>query len=90
MAGRLCRFVTLAFLLLYIAALGLLAVGTFGLFGAEKDPLSGVFLVPLGVPWAMMIDAAPDAAAPWLAMAAPALNLAIIAGICRLVNRPRA
>jgi len=49
--SRFCRTVPGVFLALYLIALALLLVGTLGLFGAERDPLSGVFLVPLGVPW---------------------------------------
>ncbi len=29
---------------LYLVALALLLIGTFGLFGQEQDPLSGIFL----------------------------------------------
>jgi len=34
----------------YLIALVVAAAGTVGLFGIEKDPLSGVFLIPLGFP----------------------------------------
>jgi hypothetical protein len=39
------------FLLLYAAAFALFMVGTFGWFGQDQDPLSGVFLILLGLPW---------------------------------------
>ena len=42
-----CRIVVWIFAVLYVAAIVLLLVGTFGLFGNEKDPLSGIFLLPL-------------------------------------------
>lgn len=38
------------FVVLYLLALALLAIGTFGWFGQEQDPLSGVFLLPFGLP----------------------------------------
>lgn len=37
--SRTCSWILSAFLLLYLAALCLLVVGTFGLFGNERDPL---------------------------------------------------
>jgi hypothetical protein len=46
-----CRIVVSAFVLAYAVALVALVVGVFGLFGAERDPLAAVFLVPLGMPW---------------------------------------
>jgi hypothetical protein len=81
--NRPCRWLIGAFVLLYLAALGLLAVGTFGLFGAERDPLSAVFLLPLGLPWNRWIDAFPEAAGPWLAVATPLLNLLLAVLVCR-------
>ena len=85
--SRLCKAVTVGFAVLYVCALGLLAIGTFGLFGAERDPLSGVFLLPLGLPWVRFIDHTPDALRPWLAAAAPLLNLLILWVGCRLLHR---
>ncbi|MCK0129108.1 hypothetical protein [Erythrobacter sp. F6033] len=61
----------------YVAALALLAIGTFGLFEQDRDPLSGVFLLPLGMPWNFLAD--------WLgisgmatALVAPAINAAVL------------
>jgi hypothetical protein len=86
---RACRIVVYAFLLLYLFALGLLAVGTFGLFGAERDPLAGVFLIPLGLPWNRLIDAFPAASHPWLAAGAPLLNFLILWSVCRALRAGR-
>ncbi len=61
-AAKACRLVTAIFAALYVLALGLLTVGTSGLFGQPRDPLSGVFLIPLGLLWNRMIDAFPEAA----------------------------
>ena len=55
-----CRWLLIVLALLYVAALGLWLVGTFGLFGQERDPLAGVFLVPLGWPWNRAVDMAPE------------------------------
>lgn len=65
-------------------ALAVLLIGTFGLFGQERDPLAGVFLIPLGLPWVLWLDGFPEVALPWLAVMAPLLNLAILTVLCRL------
>ena len=62
--GRACRALLAAFLVLYLAAFALLAIGTFGLFGSERDPLAGVFLVPLGLPWNRLLGGFPEAMRP--------------------------
>lgn len=87
MMSNACQTVTGVCIVLYLAALALLLIGTFGLFGQERDPLSGVFLLPLGLPWNQFLGRFPDAALPWLAAAAPLVNLAILRLICRLVAR---
>jgi hypothetical protein len=86
---RACRIVVYAFLVLYLFALGLLAVGTFGLFGAERDPLSAIYVMVLGLPWTRLIDAFPAALHPWLAVGAPLLNLLILWAICRAFHAGR-
>jgi hypothetical protein len=85
--SRFCRIVTIGFAVLYACALGLFAIGTLGLFGVERDPLSAVFVLTLGLPWIRLIDASPDALRPWLATAAPLLNLLILWAGCRLLHR---
>ena len=57
---RACKFVAGLFALLYAAALFLFLVGTFGWFGSPRGPLAGIFLVPLGLPWSLMLDWAPS------------------------------
>ncbi len=85
--AKACRLVTTIFAALYVLALVLLTVGTFGLFGQPRDPLSGVFLIPLGLPWNRMIDGFPEAVWPWLASAAPLVNIAILIIACRVFKR---
>lgn len=71
------RWPFVGFAALYVLALAPLAVSTFGLFGQEEDPASGVFLLPLGLPW--------NALADWLGaegvaviLLAPLVNVAIL------------
>jgi hypothetical protein len=84
---RLCTVSLVAFAALYMLALALFAVGTFGLFGARTGPLSGVFLIPLGLPWNRLIDVFPEPSWPWLAAAAPAVNLVLLGLVCRRTIR---
>ncbi|GGD63143.1 hypothetical protein [Croceicoccus mobilis] len=83
------RIVCGAFIALYVAAFALLIIGTFGLFGQEQDPLSGVFLLPLGLPWNWLADKA-GLGGPIPAIVAPAINLAILLFACRCCRRRRA
>lgn len=75
--------------MLYVAALALFGIGTFGLFGQEQDPLAGVFLVPLGLPWNLWLNGLPDAVRLWLAVLAPALNVFLLAALCRVATSSR-
>lgn len=81
-----CRIALAAFVALYLLALIIALPGTFGLFGIETDPLAGVFLIPLGLPWNLLIDAFPAPLWPWLAAAAPLLNLLGLWTVCRAVR----
>ena len=77
-----CSLVVIAFSVLYALAVGLFMIGTFGLFGSPSGPLAGVFLVPLGLPWNLVLDVFPEPLWPTLAALAPALNLIILVLIC--------
>jgi hypothetical protein len=79
-----CRIATWLFALAWLAALALLAVGALGLFGQQRDPLSGAFLMPLGLPWNLVLDIFPPEPRFWLAALVPGLNLAIIVALCRM------
>lgn len=85
-----CKWVLWIVGVLYLVALALLLIGTFGLFGEERDPLAGVFLMPLGLPWVLWTDGVEDAFKPWLAILAPALNLVILTAICRFLSPTKA
>ncbi|MCU0984176.1 MAG: hypothetical protein MUC89_04455 [Acetobacteraceae bacterium] len=80
--SRRCSAALLIFAGAYILALMLLAIGTFGLFGSARDPLAGVFLLPLGLPWNLLFDAAPQWSLPWIAVGAPAVNLLALWLLC--------
>lgn len=78
-----CRWIVRVVGGLYLVALAFLLIGTFGLFGQERDPLAGVFLMPIGLPWVLWLDRFPEPLHPWLATLAPLLNLAILTFFCR-------
>ena len=85
-----CQWVVRIVGVLYLFALALLLIGTFGLFGQERDPLAGVFLMPLGLPWVLWLDGFPEVLLPWLAAMAPVLNLAILTLLCRFLHGGKA
>ena len=66
---------------LYLLALFLWAVGTFGWFGQEPDPLSAVFLIPIGLPRNRFGEGLA------IALLAPLANVAILEGLSRLLTR---
>lgn len=83
MRGAGCKWVIGSFALFYMLALVVLVIGVFGLFGQDRDPLSAVYLVPLGLPWVLWTDGAPEMMLPWIAALAPALNLGILIALCK-------
>ncbi len=87
--SRVCRIAVRAFAVVYLLALAIFLIGTFGLFGQERDPLSAVFLLPIGLPWIYYLDAIPDAARAWVGAAAPLLNLIILGALCRVIGARR-
>ena len=87
--SRICRWSVAILGAAYAFALAVYLIGEFGLFGQIRTPLAGVFLVPLGLPWNRAIDSLPEATWPWLAAAAPLINLGILATLCRLLDSRR-
>ena len=45
---------------------------------AEEDPLTAVFLAPLGPPWTQFLDHLSEATTPWSAALAPEVNLILV------------
>ena len=82
-----CRASLVIFGVAWLAALALLVIGTFGWVGQEKDPLSGIFLVPLGFPWNQFLSGLPETFKPLGAALAPGLNLLLMWLICGLLLR---
>lgn len=73
----------------YALALGVWAMGTFGLFGQARDPLAGVLLIPLGWPWTLAAEPAPEPLRRWIGLLSPLINLAIWGGLARLAGQRR-
>lgn len=71
----------------YMIALALFAIGTLGLFNQERNPLAGVLLIPLGLPWNRILDAVPEPGLPLLIAAAPILNLVLLNFAYRLLSK---
>lgn len=85
-----CRWVIAVFGVAYVGALAIYLIAEFGLFSQPRDPLGGVFLIPLGLPWNRLVDMAPEGLWPWLAAAAPVINLLLLVAICRWAQSARA
>jgi len=83
MAVTICRMVVIGITALYLFALGYFVIGTYGLFGQEADPMTGVFLLPLGLPWSLLLTGLPEALRPWALVAAPLINIAFFTVMCR-------
>jgi hypothetical protein len=82
MSHRICRTILTIFALLYTIAVFLFLIGTFGWFGQETDPLAGAFLIPLGLPWNLFLDAVADPFRAWATAAAPLVTILVLRVIC--------
>ncbi|MBH5321180.1 hypothetical protein I5L03_01115 [Erythrobacter sp. JGD-13] len=71
------KWAFLIFAIFYVIAVFLLLVGTYGWFGQERDPLSGIFLMPLGLPWNLLGEQA-GLGGPALGIGAPLINAAAL------------
>ncbi len=83
----LCRIVVGVLIALWLIALGILAIGTFGWFGQERDPLAGVYLVLLGQPWIGLVGELSEPLGPWLGALMPLINIVLLASLCRVFSR---
>jgi hypothetical protein len=84
-----CRIILGVLSLAYVFALGIFGAGTFGWFGVEQDPLSGAYLILLGMPWVLIpFDRiVADGLLSLVATLAPLINLAILWSICWWLRR---
>jgi len=88
--GWVCRIAVALFARAWLGAGVVFALGTTGLFGVARDPLSGVYLVLLGLPWTAIAAPLPlGPLGPVIGVAAPGVNLAILVALCRLRHRRR-
>ena len=81
-----CKTTIWVFIVLWSGATFLFATGTFGWFGQPRDPLSGVYLLPLGLPWVLAIEFVPENSKSVFGVLAPLANLAILMILCRKKN----
>jgi drug/metabolite transporter superfamily protein YnfA len=88
LTSSLAKWLLRIWLVLYTVALLLFLVGTFGLFGSTKDPLAGVFLVLLGLPWSKLVDLFPEPLWPWLGAASPLVTVALLYALQRYARGP--
>jgi len=86
---RACAILRTVLLIAWLIALALYFVGTFELLGQEMGPLAAVFLIPLGLPWTLFVDAAPEPAWTWLTALAPLVSIALLTQICRALPARR-
>jgi hypothetical protein len=84
--ARIAVFAAFAFALLYLAAIALFIIGNYGLFGQPRDPLSAVFLMPLGLPWTLLADVVQPLPGRIVALFAPLVNLAILVALALLMR----
>jgi hypothetical protein len=81
--GWIMKWLFWIFATLFAIALFVMLAGTNGWFGQEPDALSGIFLVPLGLPWNILAErmgltAGGGAVAIVTGIVSPLINLAII------------
>ena len=70
------------FCFIYLLALIMFLVGTYGWLGQDRDPLSGIYLLPLGLPW-NIIGEKIGFVSVWLGVLTPLLNGAILLWLWR-------
>lgn len=85
-----CRLLLGLLVLAWVAAVVVFLVALFGLFDQPQDPLGAVFLLPLGLPWNLLLRGAPGPTLPWLFAAAPLVNIALLYWLCRRRRQRRA
>ncbi len=84
-----CRILIGLFVLAWVAGVGMFAALEWGgVKSATLDLLTALVMTPLGLPWNLVAMAVAGKTAKMvIALLAPVVNLAILAGICALVRR---
>lgn len=72
------RFLTILFWLFVVCYVLALIIFAAGMWGADKEPLSGIFLIPLGFPWFLAADLFEGTLQATVAALAPLVNLGLI------------
>jgi FtsH-binding integral membrane protein len=84
---RISRIIALVYGALCAIAVVIMAVGVFGWFGADRDPVSAAYAIMLSMPWALAMG---GTGSPAIALAVVIggmlLNLAIIIGAGKLLS----
>lgn len=84
MARLICKWFTAALLIIYILALAIGLISSFGWFGQDRDPLAWVFVIILRLPLVTWIGGSADPMRLGLAASTPLLNPATVRLIYRL------
>ena len=77
------KWIFWGFLLAFLAALGIFTSNMMGWFGQSPDPLSGIYLLPFGIPWNFLGAELSDPFPLIIGLGAPLVNLAILWGLWR-------
>lgn len=73
------------YILIYVFALGVFLIGEYGLFGQPIDPLAGILIVPLGLPWIQLTDPHTNGLGPVQAAICPLINIGILYFVYRII-----
>jgi TRAP-type C4-dicarboxylate transport system permease small subunit len=88
---KVARALAVIYAALCCLSLAILAIGTFGWFGQERDPVSAAFAILLSAPWPMLVDSINDPVTGiFIVLGGMGVNLFIILSLGRLLARSSA
>lgn len=58
----------------------------FGLFCQQRDPLSGAFLISLGLPRILWTGGLPEPQLPWIAVLSRVINIVVLLLLCGYIR----
>ena len=84
MGRRVCRFLTIVYLLFYLASLVTAVVGSRGMLGVAPDSFLASYLVILGMPWVLVLAITDVSSSTGLFVVgvAPLINIVIASLLC--------